>query len=468
MFSNLRSVFLFTIFVEGFFTLSLELIAIRKSIPFVGNGTEVISVIISAVLLPLSLGYSFGGKRYASAIKKSKKTKLRHILTMNILLIVVISSVGFNAIFMEGFFYLLRDFNELGKIVVFSSIFLSIPSFLLGQTVPLLSNYFSDENISKITGKMLFLSTFGSFCGSLFTTIILMRYIGASWTLVLVEVMLVSLIILLYKNKVKAVAISLGFVMILLSTTAFANNVLKLSYENSYNTVAVIEKERGRYLSINRSRSSFLSKSGKSFQYVESINKMIQSAPSGVKKDILVIGAGGFTIGLTDTINDYTFIDIDTDLKALVETDFLKKPLGKNKHFVATEIRSYLIKNHKQYDLIIVDAYTNINAIPGSLVTKEFYELLKDRVKDDGIVVSNVVSHALMNDKYSMHIDNVIRSVFDRVRVVTVDTKKALAIFDKTVEGTNNLYIAFKKPGSTSIYTDDKNNYSFDKGQRIF
>jgi hypothetical protein len=50
------------ILTEGYILLSSELLAIRLSIPFVGSGTDTISIIIAAVLLPLAFGYYQGGK----------------------------------------------------------------------------------------------------------------------------------------------------------------------------------------------------------------------------------------------------------------------------------------------------------------------------------------------------------------------------------------------------------------------
>ena len=60
---SIRDRFLFfVIFLEGFVVLSLELLAIRLTIPFVGSGTDTISIIIAAVLLPLAFGYYRGGQ----------------------------------------------------------------------------------------------------------------------------------------------------------------------------------------------------------------------------------------------------------------------------------------------------------------------------------------------------------------------------------------------------------------------
>jgi len=62
----------FIIFLEGYVVLSAELIAIRLTVPFVGSGTDTVSIIIAAVLMPLAVGYYVGGQ-----YKKRKNTSVR-------------------------------------------------------------------------------------------------------------------------------------------------------------------------------------------------------------------------------------------------------------------------------------------------------------------------------------------------------------------------------------------------------
>jgi len=101
---NAYILFFTIILIEGFFTLSLELLVIRQIIPFVGNGTEVVAITISSVLLPLALGYYYGGIRYIESFKKENGTKIRNILTGNIYKIAIITGVGFSIFSLEIYF----------------------------------------------------------------------------------------------------------------------------------------------------------------------------------------------------------------------------------------------------------------------------------------------------------------------------------------------------------------------------
>lgn len=168
---NKTSFLFLVIFIEGYVVLASELLAIRLLVPFVGSGTEIVSIIVSAVLLPLAIGYHMGGKAFkkhyhkrAQAGKASRS--VRRILGRNILIALTILSLGLSYLFLELFFLKMAVWgihNRLLQTAIYCLLFLVVPVYILGQTVPLVSNYFSRRKLSEITGVMLFFSTTGSF-----------------------------------------------------------------------------------------------------------------------------------------------------------------------------------------------------------------------------------------------------------------------------------------------------------------
>jgi hypothetical protein len=77
------------------------------------------------------------------------------------------------------------------------------------------------------------------------------------------------------------------------------------------------------------------------------------------------------------------------------------------------DARSYLRQTDERYDLIIVDAYRP-PYVPFYLTTKEFFELVRDRLHPGGIVALNV---ATTPDDHSLaeHIGGTLASVLPRV-----------------------------------------------------
>ncbi len=450
----------FFIFLEGFYTLSFELISIRKLIPYAGNTTEIISIIISAVLLPLSFGYYYGGKIYKEKLKKSLKTKIKHILIKNILGILFISTIGLSGYFLDFWFFHLKELNILVSTSLYSIIFISIPSFLLGQTAPLISNFYSNNYISVITGKILFVSTIGSFLGSILTTVLLMNLIGVTYTFFFTQAILILLLILLQKRFLLP---SLVYLALLFYISSSYKNTHNIIYENAYNSFKIEKLEDGLVINLNNSFSSFITdrKPHSYFGYINYINDVIGHASSEEPLEILVIGAGGFTIGNDDVKNIYTFIDIDKDIKKASENFFLKKELEYNKRYIAADIRTFNKDFAAKYDIVILDAYTNKVNVPSHLITADFFIYLKKMIKDNGYIIVNFVCDPFKEDTFSNSLDATFSHIFPYGYKQVIHNggfKKKDNIF-------NNIYVRKNIVNKVDehIYTDDLNNFIFHK-----
>mgnify|MGYP003548929122 FL=1 len=76
--------------------------------------------------------------------------------------------------------------------------------------------------------------------------------------------------------------------------------------------------------------------------YINFLNRnFIDTMPADKTYKILVLGAGGFTLGLNDAHNDYTFVDIEHTLKEVSEKHFLRRKLTPNKKFVVADASHY-------------------------------------------------------------------------------------------------------------------------------
>jgi len=445
------------IFLEGFIVLATELLLIRQLIPFVGSGTEVISIVISSVLLPLAFGYEYGG-RFDGRVKY----KLINKLISNLLIALWFLVFALSYLLQEMFFNMLMGIgikNNVIQAAIFCSLFIVYPVFLLGQTVPLISNFFHKDRLSSITGKILFFSTAGSFIGSVFTTLVLMMIIGVSNTVILVLSVVVSVIIILQK-KLFSIEVSLACLALFIGVWLCVKSEKEFNIvsNNAYNQITISEGEDYTDFCVNRSYSSRLTNDpNKEFEYVKFIEKNLLSN-IGENKEILIIGAGGFTIGKDDDKNHYTYLDIDPDMLKVSEKYFHKKPLGKNKDFIAMSARSYLNQSNMKFDFILIDVYTHVLSLPIECTTKEFYESVKKILKPKGAVIANIgVSHDF-EDKYSIRINNTFASVFWPFNREVVRLKSGKA-------SGNMIYTYYDLEGEVdkSIYTDNKNTYSIDR-----
>lgn len=469
------------IIIEGYIVLSNELLVIRQSIPYIGSGTDTVSIIIAAVLMPLAFGYQNGG-RFKPRKIFGKYVSIREKLILNIIIASTILLIGMSYRPMTYFFvHLMGDMNidnRLIQITLYCLAFVVIPVYLLGQTVPLISNYFSKEKLSKITGRILFFSTVGSFLGAVFSTIVLMSSLGVHHTVTLNFVLLSILVILLSKNKFsKAVIYS---VLISCLAMIFNSDILLSRYRivsnNEYNRVQIISSEGNRLLFLNRNASSSYNDKGEKHKYIEFAERIaiepIINSP--VPKEILIIGSGGFTFGHHDDNNHYTFVDLDEDLKGIAEKYILKEPIGDNKTFIPKPARAFLNETDKKFDVIYLDAYLGGVSIPEHLVTQEFFLQVKSHLKDNAILMSNMILSPSFNNTFSRNIDNTFRSVFPHVsrHVIPHPNKEEeknsdmYFLWDDSETRIVNVAYIYRHQDDYEhghIYTDDKNTVFYDK-----
>ena len=137
-FLNKTTLLFIVIVLEGYVVLSSEMLAIRQTIPFVGSGTDTVSIIIAAVLMPLAFGYYAGG-RYKAGMKKNGKVQtIREKLVFNIVVAQGIFMIGLSFHPMTMFFYSLMEMglkHRLALTTLYSVLFLVTPVYLLGQTI---------------------------------------------------------------------------------------------------------------------------------------------------------------------------------------------------------------------------------------------------------------------------------------------------------------------------------------------
>lgn len=465
------------IIIEGYIVLSTELLAIRQTIPFVGSGTDTVSIIIASVLMPLAFGYQYGGN-FKPHRCFGRHLTVRGKLIRNIVISSLILLPGMSFRFLLVFFAFLNFIgieNRLVQTTCYCVLFLVIPVYLLGQTVPLVTNFFTKEKLSRITGKILFFSTLGSFLGATFSTLILMATIGVHHTVSLNFVLLAILIIMLGKRGTHNRVIALGIVIACVAMIANSNGSMRkmgIINNNQYHTVTAKTLRNGdRILNLNGNYSSMLNDEGKKFKYIEFAEKQtIDPTLSDNKppRDILVVGAGGFTFGSHDLKNNYIYVDIDSDLKDIAEKHILQAPIAKNKQFIPRDVRAFLRSTDKKFDVIYLDAYLGGTSVPEHLVTQEFFMEVKNKLKDNGIMAANFIASPNFNSVFSRNLDSTLRSVFPNLsRISIYDNYELYSESESLIVNIAYLYKRHHDDDQGTIYTDDKNTVFYDKPKKM-
>jgi len=111
---------------------------------------------------------------------------------------------------------------------------------------------------------------------------------------------------------------------------------------------------------------------------------------------VLMIGLGGGTL-VKQFLHDYPGVRMDVaeiDPEVIdVANRFFSVPLHDPRvNIVAEDGRLFLQGSKRKYDLIILDAFTH-HSVPFHLVTREFFELCRDRLQPGGYLEINFLSH---------------------------------------------------------------------------
>ena len=173
-----------------------------------------------------------------------------------------------------------------------------------------------------------------------------------------------------------------------------------------------------------------------------------------------MLGAGGFTAGLEDTRNDYTFVDIEHTLQEISEKYFLGKPLTPNKKFIVQDASQYLKNTKEKYDLILLDVYSNSFQVPEGFITAEFMQRVKSRVAKDGILIMNIIASQSFRDDYSQVFDNTFHTVFPH------NTQRQVIGWANpwdTNDVVNVLYVWYNREINDRIYTINKTPVIYDR-----
>jgi spermidine synthase len=442
----------FILLLEGFVTISVEILTIRQLLPFFGGSVLITSVIIGVFLLFLALGYWQGGRCQTNIFQR---------LNRNFSLALVWIGLGLTYSFIACYFYMsmvMLQLTFLLSLSVYLFLFLAPTVYWLGQTIPLTTNLFNQTmRVSDINGRALFISTMGSFLGAILTSLVLFQYLGVAWTVVINCGLLFLLILYLRPDSECSWSFIGGMFLVLIFIKMVNLDIEARQFikTNNYANYEVAESPlMDRMLKINHSNSSLLTSDKKGFAYIEFMRDLLFNKLHLQNKQILVIGAGGFTLTANGTNqNDVTYVDIDPEIKKIAENHFLHAPI--QGHFVGQDARAYLNQSQDQFDVIISDAYSNQSTIPAALLTTDYFQAIAHHLKPSGLLMINIIDAPLFNDAYTQTASNTIRAVFPYCNVMPVNWQAESALV-------NTIYICPNITKNKAIYRDNLTSVTLD------
>jgi predicted membrane-bound spermidine synthase len=433
------------VFIEGFCSLGAEVIALRQIIPHLGSSIVVTAPTIGFFLLALALGYHAGAKIDEGYIE---------VVAKNFLLAALLVGIGLAGIGVDLLFTALRP-PELAYLLLVAGVLCPI-AWLLGQTVPILTNLLLRERAGEASGEALYYSTLGSFLGSLSLSLLVMQWLGVSAAVALCALLLVIGYTLLRGPGWRTVVISLGVA----SLTGVANAWLRPEIETAYASYLVLPVQyegaiNGRALKNNSSFASLIDDSEPPLyaRYIRHIRSLLLDELGFRERRILVLGAGGFTLSHREPSNHYTYVDIDPAVRGIAEKHFLGE--AARGEFIADDARRFVIRSEQRFAAAIVDVYGSHSSIPGHLVTREFWLATRRVLEPEGLLIANLILDSALATPYSRNLLATIESVYGRCAVEVLQKKQVLA----------NVVVTCRngQPAEpASLFIDERNSADFD------
>ncbi|MBD5391803.1 fused MFS/spermidine synthase [bacterium] len=459
MTTKLRAWLIFLIFLNGFVSLSLELIILRQLTFFVGSSAVVTSIIMGTFLGFMSLGYFLGTTR------RFESTVVPRTLGWSFIIIATFAALGASFPLIVKYFAWMYAAGATSAIIqtfIFSIALLAFGPMLFGFNTTLLSRMLHKYN-TNYAGNIMAWDTIGSVVASISTTLLFMPFIGVNYTVTLVVTLaLIAAVLTWRKWYIVLVALVVFAATAVINSEYVGQKYFGILVNNANSTISVLNFGDSRMLYMNGlPMSIYYPATGGGAEYIDYINEnFIYNMPRDRRRRILVLGAGGFTAGLNDAFNEYTFVDIEATLRDVSEQHFLGRNIGPNKEFIVQDASQFLKNTDKEYDLIILDVYSNSYQIPENLITAEFMSRIKSRVAPNGIIIMNMVTSSSFDDAYTRVFDNTFHYVFDR------NTQRQVIGTQNPWTGDNQanvMYIFYNRANDGRIYTINKTPVIYDR-----
>ena len=306
------------------------------------------------------------------------------------------------------------------------------PLFLLGTVTPSLVKYSVDslDDSGQTVGTLGAFNTVGSIIGTFVPTFVTIPAVGTSITFLIFAGILIALSAVYFlsekrkRRKVVVSTIALILCCILGYSDSFAFWQKDLTYEGEsiYNYLQVSETDRQVVLSTNvlfGVQSLYMKEGGLTGMYYDYAMAAPLMVPDKPVEDmdvlILGMGTGTYATQCRKYFGDMNIEGVEIDEK-ITELSREYFSLPEDVKVTTYDGRAFLQAVDTTYDVIMVDAYQDIT-IPFQMSSVEFFTMVKDHLKDGGVMVVNMNMHGNKEGDINQYLADTIANVFDNIKI---------------------------------------------------
>ena len=429
-----RSFLYATEFFAGMAVMAVELGAARLLAPYFSSSQIVWTIIIGTIMIAMASGNYLGGKWADSHPDPAYLYRNILIAAVWIAAIPVIGKYIIAAI--TGVLIITISTNLLIVAAFLACMLLFVfPLFLLGTVTPSLAKYTvrSLNDSGTIVGTLGACNTVGSIMGTFLPTFVTIPALGTAISFLLFSGILV-VIVLIYciaeRHYPRWLWISvLAFMVFSIvghsQSFAFTKDHIRYEGESIYNYLQVADTPKSTILSTNvmfgvqsmKPKDDALT--GMYYDYAL-LGPVLNDVPQKEQPSMLILGmgAGTYASQCRRYFPNLSIEGVEIDQK-ITDLSYTYFDAPKDVPVTTYDGRAYLYGTDKQYDIIMVDAYQDIT-IPFQMSSQEFFTLVKNHLKPDGVMVVNMNMQTNEPDNINDYLQDTIASVFPYVYTIDV------------------------------------------------
>ncbi|MDZ7896611.1 MAG: fused MFS/spermidine synthase [Arcicella sp.] len=412
--------------MSGFMAICFEIIWFRILDVTIKSISMTFAIVLFIYLISMAFGTNYGVK----FLQKPRQNLLAIFLkvqyfmyfySVGIILLLLLAVSNLNSLsFLSEYFYSYETSFQ-PKIILITyaiipPILMSIPTFLMGFSFAISQSIIQDDytEVGRKVGWLQFINIVGSSIGAWFVTLVGFNILGTSFIIKLLGIIGVVYIILMYKRKILSIAQSLYLSVVLLAVIYFIPNhakfwqilagvkdakqiimteddtalsSIKMNPEGAINDVVFVNGLGQSHLPFN----------------ADDVHITLGSVPSLLHpnpEDIAIIGLGsGGTLynvsGRPETkqIDCFEVIKSQPDVlrtysKQRNDQNVVDILEDKRVNLILKDGRFEIQNNDKKYDIIEADALRPRSSYSGNIYSKEYFEVLSNKLKKGGIVAT--------------------------------------------------------------------------------
>ena len=396
-----------TAFLSGAATMILELAGSRLVAPFFGTSLIVWTALIGIIMTSLCVGNWFGGNL---ADRRPEGKLLGRILMLSAI-ITAVTAFASNLIltWLQDMKFNLYFSSVLSALSIFAPV-----SLLLGMVSPFVARLAMQDvhSSGETIGKLSALNSAGSILGTFMGGFVLISLFPSAVILMFVASMLAFLAVIIYTGAWRKIIAS--GVLIMSSVSAggllyYGVPFVKIGehIDTAYSHITVAESVDRR----NNRRVRVMvtdPDAAQSLMYLDAPNELVSEytkfydlafAFKPETKRVLMLGGGGYSYPkhlLSEHRNvSVDVVELDEGVTAVARKYFCLND-DDNLRIIHEDARTFINRAERDgigpYDAVLMDTFTSAIVIPFQLTTVEAGARLRSLLKDDGVLIVNVIS----------------------------------------------------------------------------